>query len=170
MNTWQSFRERLQPTDRTLLSKVADILRLTGNALLVGLFLIMLLVAAAQVMARELGVGLYWGDDLVRMSVLWVTMVGAVVAIGDNKHIRIDLIDRFLPPQALRGLHAVTYLITAAICATFGYFSLDMIAWDYADGTPGVGQVPAWLFETVIPISAFVMALRFALKAFIKPD
>lgn len=145
-------------------------MRWIGNALLVGLFLVMLLVAAFQVVAREFGMGFYWGDSLVRMSVLWVTMIGAVVAIGDSKHIRIDLVDRFLPPSALRFTHAIVSLSTAAVCGVFGYFALDMVGWDYVDGTPGVGRVPAWLFETVIPGSAFLMVIRFTLQAFVKPS
>ena len=147
--------------DRTLRG-----LQWASNALLVSLFLIMLLVAAGQVIARELGFGFYWGDDLVRMSVLWVTMVGAVVAIGDNKHIRIDLVDRFVSGAVLRAIRMVAYLVTAVVCGAFGYFSIDMIGWDYVDNTPGVGKVPAWVFELVIPVSAFLMMLRFAIQAF----
>lgn len=136
---------------------------------MVGLFLTMLLVAALQVIAREFGLGFYWGDDLVRMAVLWVTMVGAVVAIGDSKHIRIDLIDRLFSDLAKRVAWVVSCLATAVVCVVFGYYSLDMVGWDYVDGTPGVGQAPAWIFETVIPGSAFLMAVRFTLQAFSKP-
>lgn len=152
-----------------LLDKLTVSLRWIGNALLVGLFLTMLLVAAMQVIAREFGLGFYWGDDLVRMAVLWVTMVGAVVAIGDSKHIRIDLIDRLFSQVMKRAAWIVSCLGTAVICAVFGYYSLDMVGWDYVDGTPGVGQAPAWIFETVIPGSAFLMALRFTLQAFTRP-
>lgn len=153
-------------TVQQILDKALACLRLASNALLVGLFLIMLLVAAGQVIARELGFGFYWGDDLVRMSVLWVTMVGAVIAVGDSKHIRIDLVDRFLSKNLLRVVQAVAYLLTAAVCALFGYFSIDMIGWDYVDQTPGVGKIPAWIFELVIPVSAFLMTIRFILQAF----
>lgn len=152
-----------------LLDKLTVSLRWIGNALLVGLFLTMLLVAAMQVIAREFGLGFYWGDDLVRMAVLWVTMVGAVVAIGDSKHIRIDLIDRLFSQFMRRVAWIVSCMGTAIICAVFGYYSLDMVGWDYVDGTPGVGQAPAWIFETVIPGSAFLMALRFTLQAFTRP-
>ena len=152
-----------------LVHRLAAVLRWIGNALLVTLFLTMLLVAAMQVIAREFGLGFYWGDDLVRMAVLWVTMVGAVVAIGDSKHIRIDLIDRLFSDLARRIAWVFSCLATAVICAIFGYYSLDMVGWDYVDGTPGVGQAPAWIFETVIPGSAFLMTLRFTLQAFSKP-
>ena len=154
---------------RPLVDKLAGTLRWIGNILLVALFFTMLLVAAMQVLAREFGLGFYWGDDLVRMAVLWVTMVGAVVAIGDSKHIRIDLIDRLRSATARRVASVISSLTTAVICAVFGYYSLDMVGWDYVDGTPGVGQAPAWIFETVIPGSAFLMTVRFTLQAFHKP-
>ena len=127
--------------------------------------MVMLLVAVLQVIAREVGFGFYWGDELVRMSVLWVTMVGAVVAVGDSKHIRIDLVERFLSPVAKRAVTTIVNLLTAIICLLFGYFSIDMIGWDYVDQVPGVGRVPAWIFELVIPVSAFLMSFRFGLQA-----
>lgn len=130
----------------------------------------MLGMAVVQVFAREVGLGLYWGDDLVRMSVLWVTMVGAIVAIDDNKHIRIDLVDKVLSPATLRWVQSCAFLVTAFICGAFGYYSIDMVSWDYALGSPGVGLIPAWIFQTIIPIAAFVMAIRFTLRAFIPAE
>lgn len=151
-----------------MLDKTNKVLRLVSNTLLVVLFMVMLLVAVFQVVAREVGYGFYWGDELVRMAVLWVTMVGAVVAVGDNKHIRIDLVERFLRPIQRRVVVTVIYLLTASVCVAFGYFSFDMIGWDYVDQVPGVGRVPAWIFELIIPIAAFLMAIRFCIQA-IKP-
>lgn len=125
----------------------------------------MLVTAVVQVFAREVGLGIYWGDELVRMAVLWVTMVGAIVAVGDNKHIRIDIVDRWLPQLAKKVLHGLVYLTTAAVCVAFGYYSIELIQWDYIDSTPGVGAAPAWIFETIIPISAVLMAIRFTIQA-----
>ena len=130
----------------------------------------MLLMAVLQVVTRQFGFGLYWGDELVRMAVLWVTMVGAVVAVGDGKHIRIDLVERFVSSNVQRYIHLVISLLTATVCLVFGIYSLDLIRWDYLDGTSGVGDIPAWVFETIIPVSAFLMALRFGFQAFRVPE
>ena len=78
-----------------MIAKVIVFLRHIETGLLVSLFLTMLGVAVYQVVARNLaGTGLFWGDDLVRVAVLWVTMVGAMVASSNNGLIRIDAVPR----------------------------------------------------------------------------
>ena len=63
---------------------------------LVGIFAIMLGTAVFQILARNVfETGLLWGDDLVRMAVLWITMVGGVIAARERKHISINLFERF---------------------------------------------------------------------------
>ena len=42
-----------------------------------------------------------------------------------------------------------------------GWYSIEFIKWDFIDGTPGVGVVPAWVCETIIPVAAAVMAVRY---------
>ena len=61
------------------------------------LLLGMIGMAAGQVLLRNFfDGGVYWGDSAVRVMVLWVTMLGAMVASRDDSHIRIDLVGRFL--------------------------------------------------------------------------
>ena len=150
-----------------MLNRLRALAAVAGNWLLGCLFLVMLGMAVLQALGRQIGIGLFWGDELVRMAVLWVTMVGAVIAVGDGKHIRIDLVDRFLPVIAKSLVQFLVLAITAVICCIFAIYSLELIRWDYLDNTPGVGNVPAWVFETIIPISAFLMTLRFGISAYV---
>ena len=65
-----------------MLTRILKYLRWFESGLLVTLFLVMLLVACAQVVARNFfGTGFLWGEELVRMAVLWTTMIGALAAI-----------------------------------------------------------------------------------------
>lgn len=132
--------------------------------LLVALLLGMILVAVYQVVARNVfGGGLMWGDSMVRISVLWVTMLGAASAAGSNTHINIDILERFAKP----GLKAVTVRLTslfaAVMCGALAYYSIEFISWDYADGTIGFGVVPVWLLEAIIPVGGALMALKYLL-------
>jgi len=143
-------------------------LRRLETGLLVGLFFVMLGVAVYQVVARNLaGTGLFWGDDLVRVAVLWVTMVGAMVASSNNGHIRIDAITRIAGPNTQVLIERTTSLFTSIICAVLGWYSIDFITWDFEDQVPGIGSVPAWVCELVIPFAAFVMSVRYLIQTFI---
>ena len=137
-------------------------MRRVESALLVGLLLAMIGVAVYQVLARNLvGGGLSWGDSMVRIALLWLTMVGGMAAAGADAHIRIDVVARFLGPTAVRRIARVTALFAATLCFALAWFSITLIVWDYRDATPGFGVVPAWVCELVIPVCAAVMGLRY---------
>lgn len=132
------------------------------TGLLVVLLLLMIGVAVYQVAVRNLfGTGLLWGDELVRVSVLWVTMIGASAASATDSHIRIDVVSRFAGEALRRMARRVTSAFTAIVCALLGWYSVAFIRWDYLDQTVGFGAVPAWVCELVIPAAAAVMALRY---------
>ena len=70
------------------------------EALLALLLTAMILLSASQVVLRNFfDSGLYWGDSAVRVVVLWVAMLGAMIASRRNEHIRIDIASRFVSPQ-----------------------------------------------------------------------
>lgn len=151
-----------------MLRSTLRVLRQLETALLVALFLTMLGVAVYQVLARNIaGTGLLWGDDLVRIAVLWVTMVGAMAASSDNGHIRIDVVARFASATVKAITERLANLFTAVICAALGWYSIAFIGWDYEDQAPGFGAVPAWICELVIPFAAFVMCARYLIQTIV---
>ena len=138
------------------------------TGLLVAIFIAMLGVAVFQVVSRNLfDAGFAVGDELVRMAVLWLTMVGSMVAAREKKHIRIDILDRFLPLKAKRHVNQVVDFLTGSICLAIAYYSIDFIKWEMIDQTVGVGIIPAWILELIIPISALVMAIRYYVHIFV---
>lgn len=137
-------------------------LRLVETLLLAILLLVMIGVAVFQIVARNaFGTGFVWGQDLVQVAVLWITMLGATAAAGTDSHIRIDLVSRFASPKFRTLAARTTALFTAVLCAALGYYSIEFIRWDFLDRTPGFGVVPAWVCETIIPVAAVVMAIRY---------
>ena len=142
------------------LRRAADALE---TVLLVVLLLVMIGIAVYQVAVRNLfGTGLIWGDELVRVSVLWVTMIGASAASATDTHIRIDIVTRFASVAFSRLARRITSAFTAIVCGLLGWYSVAFIRWDYLDGTLGFGAVPAWVCELVIPAAAAAMTVRYA--------
>lgn len=140
------------------------------SALLVGLLGAMIGVAVYQVVARNLfDAGLVWGDPMVRVALLWVTLVGGMAASASDQHIRIDLVARFASPALARHLGRLTSAFTAVICFALAWFSVTLVVWDYRDGTSGFGIVPAWVCELVIPVGAGVMGLRYLVRSVAPP-
>ncbi len=132
--------------------------------LLVSLLLTMIGMAVAQIVLRNLfDSGIVWGDSLVRVLVLWIGLVGAMVATRTDNHIRIDMISRYLPdpvkPFTTLAVHGFTALVTAAMA----WFSLKFVRMEMADNLMAFARVPAWMCEVIIPLAFGVISLRYTL-------
>ena len=92
------------------------------NGILAGLLAAMLGIALYQIVGRNLfGTALLWGDQAVRLLVLWLTFLGALAATRSGEHIRIDLLARFLPPQALAVTTRLAALGAAVVTGLFAW-------------------------------------------------
>jgi len=153
----KSFSEQIQ----TILYQVED-------AILVGLLTLMIGMSVTQIFLRNLfESGIVWSDVLVRILVLWVGLVGAMVASRQGNHITIDLLDRHLPVYAKPVVNFVVELFTAVICTVVVYYSLLFVQMEFVDGGKAFAQVPVWLCEAIIPFAFAVIALRYFILSFI---
>ena len=135
------------------------------RGLLALLLTAMVLIAALQVVLRNFfDSGLYWGDSAVRVAVLWVAMIGAMVASRSDEHIRIDLANHFLGPKARAWLKRVVNLFTCIVLGIFAWTSLTFFEIEYEDQTQAFAAVPVWVCVLIIPVTSAVMALRYALQ------
>lgn len=134
------------------------------EGMLVVLLTAMIGVAVAQICMRMMfNFGLVWGEGLVKMLVLWVCMLGAMVAVRREKHIQIDLLSRYLPVRVNRGTRAIAYFFTAGVCFIITFYGVKFVHLDYIYQTLAFSNVPAWICELIIPFGFVVMAFRFVI-------
>ena len=144
-------------------------LRRLEDGILVSLLILMIGMAAGQVVLRNFfDSGLYWSDSLVRVAVLWVALVGAMVASRDDSHIRIDLVSRLVSPAYKHLVERLTRLFTFIVLCLFTWGSGNFVYYEYVDEAIAFGDVPAWMLEVIMPVGGGVMAVRYLLLA-IKP-
>ena len=137
------------------------------DGILVGLLLLMIGLAVTQIFLRNLfDSGIVWSDILVRILVLWVGLLGAMVASRQGNHINVDILDRYLPERAKPLVSIVVQLFTALICTVAAYFSLLFVQIEYADGGMAFAKVPAWVCEAIIPFAFGVIAVRYFTLSF----
>lgn len=144
------------------------ILHRLEDAVLVGLLLLMIGMSVTQIFLRNLfEAGIVWSDVMVRILVLWVGLIGAMVASRQDNHITIDILDRYLPERGKVYANFVVKLFTALICMIAAYYSLLFVQMEFADGGMAFAQVPSWLCEAIIPFAFTVIALRYFLLSFV---
>jgi TRAP-type C4-dicarboxylate transport system permease small subunit len=143
-------------------------LRWIEDGILAVFVLILVGLAGAQILLRDLfHSGISWADPVMRDLVLWTGMLGALAAVRDDKHIALDVLQRFLSPMVQKIARAITQLFAAAICAAMAWYCWVMLRNDV--GGNASGPLPAWLPEAILPFAFALMALRFALRAFAPP-
>jgi len=148
------------------LKKFYQLLLKTETGLLVGLLSLMIAVAVIQIVMRNfMGAGLLWAESLLRITVLWLALLGAMVASRNHEHIAIDVLVNKLPEQLRRFVMRLTRATTAGICFVVAWYSLKFVIDEYQYGGIAFGIVPHWLCEAIIPISLSIMAMRYLVSA-----
>jgi TRAP-type C4-dicarboxylate transport system permease small subunit len=140
------------------------------DALLLIILIGMILLAGTQIFLRNLlDTSLFWGDEMLRLMVLWLAVAGGLAASRLDKHISIAVIDRFLPGKAQLATRVVIDLFTAAICVLFAWHSARFVYSSYEFGDTVMRDVPAWAAQVIMPIGFGLMALRHLILAFTRP-
>ena len=136
------------------------------DALLVGLLLALMVLACTQIVLRNgFDTGLVWADELLRLLLLWLAMLGAVAASRDNRQITIDVLSRFLGPSWLRWMEAVTSTFTCGVTAALSYYCAVFVSQSREFEDTVLGELPAWPFQVVLPAAFALISYRYALRA-----
>lgn len=136
------------------------------NALLVLLFLAMMTVAAYQILARNLyGGGIAWGDGFVKFAVLWIAVIGGMLASRNDAHIRIDIIGRMLSPRWHAIIKRWVAGFTCGVSGLFAWVSAEFVVGEYQYPVVAFGAVPSWVCALILPIGFGVISLRYLARA-----
>jgi len=140
--------------------------RFLETAVLVTLFSSMMLLAVGQIVLREVfNTGFVWADELVKLMVLWLAMVGSIAATRDNRHIRIDALSHIFPRLVIQLTRLVVDLFAAAVSGliawhTWRYLQVEI---EYADTV--LVDTPAWIAHSVLPAAFLLISFRFVVLA-----
>ena len=140
------------------------------DALLLVLLVSMILLAGTQIFLRNFfDSSLYWGDEMLRVMVLWLTIAGALAASRMDKHISIAVLDRFLPDKAQLATKVIIDLFTAFICALFAWHSARFVMGSYEYGDMLMRNIPAWTLQIILPVGFALMAFRHIILSITRP-
>jgi len=150
-------------------NKFIKLIDMFEDGLLVTILGSMIIFAVYQIIARNLfGEGVVWIDPLLRTLVLWVGLSGAVVATRTDNHIRIDIFAKYFPPHMLKYVQRIAYLFTLCVCLIIAWHASRFVYSEYEYNTIAFSDVPSWFTALIIPVSFFLIAVRYVLL-FISP-
>jgi len=121
-------------------------------------------LAATQIVLRNLfDFGFVWTDELLRLLVLWLAVAGALAASRQDRHISIAVLDRLLPERGQWFARALTRGFTAAVCGVIAWHSLAFVRSSLEYGDVLLGNVPAWILQSVLPLGFGLICYRYTL-------
>ncbi len=148
------------------LKKFNQLLLKTESGTLVVLLILMIIIAVVQIVMRNfMGAGLIWAESLLRITVLWLALLGAMVASRNNEHIAIDVLADKFPATYRNFIMCLSRILTAVICIVTAWYSLMFVIDEYQYGDIAFGYIPNWVCETIIPFSLAIIAIRYAVSA-----
>lgn len=90
-----------------------------------------------------------------------VTFAGAAVAARKNQHIRIELIEHYLPTPALKGVFVLQWLVGVVVLGVTTWygsvFALQEYNWESL--SPGLG-LPNWMYVMWLPVMSAAIIMR----------
>lgn len=136
------------------------------DGLLVAILLSMLSLAFAQIIMRNLfNSGMVWSEPLIKILVLWIALLGAMVATRKHSHINIDVLSKFLPPHLHTLQQRLIHIISSVVCIFLAWESLRFVVLEWEENNIAFASVPAWIPELILPIGFFSMGLRYLLHS-----
>ena len=122
----------------------------------------MILLAVGQIVLREMfSTGFVWADELLKLMVLWLAMVGSIAACRDNRHIRIDVLSHLLPKPVVKVTQMIVDIFAAIVCAViarqaYRYLQLEI---EFEDNV--LIDTPAWMAHAIMPLAFALISYRF---------
>lgn len=136
------------------------------DLVLISALLSMLAMALVQILLRNFfDAGIFWAESFLRILVLWIAMLGAMVATRNAKHLSIDVAARFLRTRHVRWISVFTNLFSSAVCGVIAYYAFLFAKFEYEDGTIAFAIVPSWVCQSILPFGFAVMAIRFSARS-----
>lgn len=101
-----------------------------------------------------------WTEELARLLLVWVTMLGGALAFGERAHLAIDLVVLKLHRDARRLAELFSHVACggfAVLVMVLGGGRLTLARFDADQALPALGISRAWVYASV-PIAGLLIA------------
>jgi TRAP-type C4-dicarboxylate transport system permease small subunit len=132
------------------------------TALMSVLLLGIVVLASLQIVLRNVfSYALIWADDLIRIAVLWLAVIGALAASRDGRHIAIGIVPRYFPSAWHKPAAVIASAFATLISGILAWHAFRFVADSYRFEDTILGDLPAWAFQSVMPVGFTLISWQF---------
>lgn len=117
-------------------------------------------VAARYLFAHPFG----WLDDVVSIAFIWLAMLGSVLAMHRNEHLRLTMFVDMLPVKARPYIHALALVATAAFLIGLVLPSIEHVEYEWIMTSPALG-IPNSIRVASIAVGVALMLITIGVYA-----
>lgn len=122
----------------------------------------MVVLAVLQIVLRQFfDSGIGWADELIKIIVLWLAMVGSIAAARDNRHIRIDVLSHVLPETLVSLARVLVDFFAAGVCAIIAWQAWRYLQLEIEWQETVLVDTPAWTLHAIVPLAFLLIGYRF---------
>ena len=117
---------------------------------------IVFLMLTAIFFRYVLNSSLYWSDEIVRYLFVWLTFLGAAVAVRDKAHIRVEFFIEKMPAKLRFGIKKINdflFLAFLLFLTIGGFIWVFKLSGSYS---PALSLPLNWLFYAALPTASFI--------------
>ncbi|MCE7055234.1 TRAP transporter small permease [Algoriphagus sp. AGSA1] len=129
----------------------------------------MVVIVAANVFCRfALQFSLYWADELAQILLVWLTFIGAALAVKDKSHYVLNFLTDRISGAAQRYFKLMQQLISILSILILLYFS-TIVTWNVRYWTMPATEISRAFVYVICPVGCLLMlfyAVRLTMKEF----
>lgn len=138
---------------------IMDKFNLLLKILLGVLLAVSLVVLTCQIISRfVLNAPLTWSDELLRYLLVWITFIGAGLAIRYSKLIRLEFLFNIIkfPNNVERGIRGLAVVITIVFCVILLLYSMQILEVVHVQRSAAM-HIPMSIPYLAIPLGSLIM-------------
>lgn len=135
------------------------------RALLIATLCAMIGLSVLQILLRNVfGTSLFWIDPFTRLLVLWLAVIGAMVATRSGEHLSINVIQHYLKGWSAMVVERCTLAFAAFVSGLMAWHSARFVWDEYSFNATAFAALPSWPFQLIMPVGFGWMAVRFLVQ------
>ena len=103
-----------------------------------------------------------WVEELTQYQMIWITFLGAGLALREGRHVAVDILEDYLPEGVRRAVRTVIGILILGFLLTILILGMQIAQFTWNQETP-VMNVPTGIPYLGVPIGALLCALHLVL-------